>query len=388
MHTIFSKNLLKIAGLEEKKTPYYIYDLGLLRSTVQEIKKSIPKERNFQVHYAIKANHDKKVLQLLASEGFGADCVSGNEIKESLQTGFKNTDIVFAGVGKTDEEIMTGIRSKIACFNVESIEEIHVINEISKKKGVVSQISIRINPNIDPQTHSYITTGKEENKFGISFSAFVHAFEEIQRMSHISFQGFHYHLGSQISDFSVFESLAKTATEHYKWVIEKGGTITSVNVGGGLGINYEFPRKTPIADFKSYFSTFSRFLGIPKSIPVNFELGRSVIGQCGVLVTSVLYSKKAMKKTFLVCDAGMTEILRPSLYNAEHKVESLSSYVSETETYDVVGPICETSDFIRKGVSLPISKRGDKILVFGCGAYCQVMRSNYNLRENAKTYYV
>jgi diaminopimelate decarboxylase len=366
-------------------TPFFYYDLTLLKRTLEEIQKQ-SSLYNYLVHYALKANANDKILSLIQAAGLGADCVSGNEVQKACEHQFHS--ILFAGVGKTDAEINLSIDKKINCFNCESLQEIEVINSLSKNKNYISKIALRINPNVDAGTHRYITTGLEENKFGINLWELDEVLERIALLSHIQLEGIHFHIGSQISDRNVFQSLCLRINEIQNLFENKKIKLSHVNVGGGLGVDYHHPDLHPMPDFAAYFSVFNQQLEVRKNQKVQFELGRSVVAQCGSLISKVLFVKKGMRTHFVILDAGMTELIRPALYQSHHQIENLSAAITaEKINYDVVGPICESSDCFAKNISLPTTQRGDLIAIRSAGAYGEVMSSNYNLREKAKAVY-
>lgn len=373
----------KIGALE---TPFYYYDLALLDETLKQAKTAADK-RNFHVHYALKANFNDRLLAVIQSRGFGADCVSGNEVQKAIDSGFSADKITFAGVGKSDKEIRTALKHGIFAFNVESIQEMEVINALAAEAGVVANVSLRINPNVDAHTHHYITTGLDENKFGVPTSELEKAAAVIRQSANVELMGLHFHVGSQITDMNVFKSLCVKVNEWKNWFEERGTPIRVLNVGGGLGVDYHHPDENPIPDFETYFDIFDRFLERSGQQEVHFELGRAIVAQCGSLVSKVLYTKSGIKKHFLVLDAGMTELMRPALYQAYHQIERVGEALGSTLNYDVVGPICESSDCFGKEVELPESKRGDLIAIRTAGAYGEVMASRYNLREEIRYVY-
>ncbi|MGB3466695.1 MAG: diaminopimelate decarboxylase, partial [Cyclobacteriaceae bacterium] len=337
-------------------------------------------------HYALKANVNKPILKIIKENGFGADCVSGNEVKRALESGFAPEDIVFAGVGKTDEEINYALDQHIFAFNCESVQELEIINEMAETKGVTARVALRLNPNVDPETHQYITTGLSDNKFGISLAGLENIFENHRRWKHLTIEGIHFHIGSQGTKMEKYRELSERVNGLIDHFEEQGIALKYVNLGGGLGINYEAPEDNPIAPFAEYFNVFKTHLKIRPDLAVHFELGRSLVGQSGSLITRVLYTKEGENTNFLIVDGGMTELLRPALYQAYHKIISLTSEKTD-KRYDVVGPICETSDFFGKNVALSESTRGDLIAILSAGAYAEVMSSSYNLRDKAKAYY-
>ncbi|MGQ1945976.1 diaminopimelate decarboxylase [Geofilum sp. OHC36d9] len=374
-----------IEKLQKIKTPFYFYDMDLLEKTLMKVKHNADKYK-YVVHYAIKANANVRILEMIRSFGFGIDCVSGYEIKRALEVGFSPKGIVFAGVGKADWEIELGIDNDIACFNVESIPELEVINDIAAAKGKVANVALRINPNVNANTHHYITTGLQENKFGINNWDLEKVTNAIGRMRNINLEGMHFHIGSQIMDLSSFRQLCVRINELQKWFISHRIYPKIINVGGGLGIDYDEPEVNPMPDFEDYFKIFNDNLDLRADQQVHFELGRAIVGQCGSLISKVLYIKEGVKTKFAIIDAGMTDLIRPALYQAHHKIENLSSVAPE-EKYDVVGPICESSDSFGKQLALPKTSRGDLVVIRSAGAYGEVMASQYNLRELPKAYY-
>ena len=371
--------------LSQHQTPYYYYNMELLNATLDAVKEEA-NGYGFKVHYAVKANANERILTTIKEAGFGADCVSGNEVKKALETGFDASSVVFAGVGKADWEINLGLENDIACFNVESIPELEIINELAEKKGKTAKVALRINPNVNANTHHYITTGLEENKFGINQWDLEKVIDVLTQLKNVHLEGIHFHIGSQITDLLSFKDLCLRVNELQNWFISHHICPKVVNVGGGLGIDYEQPDTSAIPDFKSFFKIFDEFLELKPGQELHFELGRSMVGQCGTLVSRVLYVKNGVNTKFAIVDAGMSDLIRPALYQAYHKVENLSS-THEVEKYDVVGPICESSDCFGKAVDLPQTDRGDLIAIRSAGAYGEVMANRYNLRELPSAYY-
>ena len=370
--------------LTKLKTPFYFYDLDLLDKTILSLKESL--DPNYNVYYAIKANNNSKIIKLIKDHDLGIDAVSGEEINKSLNNSIKPKKIVFAGVGKTKDEIIFAIRKKIYLFNCESFDEISLIDKISNELNVKTKIAIRLNPNIDSRSHKYIKTGMFDSKFGIQIDHLAEILEKIKKFNHIDLIGYHFHLGSQIDDLGVFRKLCKVSNEMNIYLKNKNFNITDINLGGGLGINYKEPDLNLIPDFKSYFQIFKKNLIYFDNQKIHFELGRSIVGQSGSLFSSILYLKKSFNKHFIIIDAGMTELIRPALYNAQHHIENLSSNKKEIK-YDIVGPLCESSDTFAKDYYLNQSKIGDLIVIRSSGAYGEVMSSNYNLRKKVKAYY-
>ena len=369
-----------IDKFEKIETPFYYYDCELLRDTLQAINHELKKYENFIVHYAVKANANAKVLNVIQQTGMGADCVSGGEIQRCLDCGFPADKIVYAGVGKADWEINLGLDHDIFCFNVESVSELKIINELAAKKGKIANVCFRINPDVGAHTHEKITTGLAENKFGIAMQDMLLTILAASKMSNIHFIGLHFHIGSQLLEMTDFRHLCSRLNEIQDGFEQENIRIKNINVGGGLGIDYDNPDKHPIPDFKSYFYTFARYLNLREGQKLHFELGRAVVGQMGSLITRTLYVKQGTAKQFAIVDAGMTDLIRPALYQASHKIENLSSN-DALHAYDVVGPICESSDVFAKEIELNTVHRGDLIAMRSAGAYGEIMASQYNCRK-------
>ena len=379
------KGKFPVEKMKNLATPFYYYDTDLLRTTLAELKKESSKY-NYHVHYAVKANANEKILAIIRENGFGADCVSGGEINAVLKAGFPAGKIVFAGVGKADWEINLGLDSDIFCFNVESIPELEVIDELAGAKNKKARVALRLNPNVDAHTHHKITTGLNENKFGINLSQLDVVLDRITTLPNIQLVGLHFHIGSQITDMDVFKGLCVRINEIQESLYRRMLIVDTINVGGGLGIDYEHPNRKPIPDFASYFATFKKHLKLRPKQELHFELGRSVVAQCGSLVTKTLYVKEGINKKFVIVDAGMTDLIRPALYDAYHKIENISSE-APMEQYDVVGPICESSDCFGKAMELNGTKRGDLIVLRSAGAYGEIMASRYNCRALPGVHY-
>ena len=371
---------IPINKFEKIETPFYYYDCDLLRETLQTINNELKKYENFIVHYAVKANANAKVLNVIQQTGMGADCVSGGEIQRCLDSGFPADKIVYAGVGKADWEINLGLNHDIFCFNVESVAELEVINELAAKKGKTANVCFRINPDVGAHTHEKITTGLAENKFGIAMQDMLPTILAASKMENIHFIGLHFHIGSQLLEMTDFRHLCSRINEIQDSLEQENIKIKNINVGGGLGIDYDQPDAHPIPDFKSYFYTFARYLKLREGQKLHFELGRAVVGQMGSLITRTLYVKQGTVKQFAIVDAGMTDLIRPALYQASHKIENLSSE-GPLHAYDVVGPICESSDVFAKDIELNTVHRGDLIAMRSAGAYGEIMASQYNCRK-------
>ncbi len=364
------------------RTPYYYYDTQLLRETLRTIKDITAPHVHWHVHYAVKANANPRILQMIAEYGLGADCVSGGEVEAALANGFAADSVVYAGVGKADWEIILGLENGIRCFNVESLEELEVINGLAGRFGKTASVAFRVNPDVDAHTHAKITTGLNENKFGIAMEDLVPAIRCAEGMSHVEYIGLHFHVGSQILRFDVYENLCKRINELQEQLEAEGISTRSINVGGGLGVDYDEPDAHPIPDFRGYFAVFSEYLRLSPGQELHFELGRSVVAQCGTLVAKTHYVKHGQTKRFLILDARFTALIRPAMYDALHAIENVSAAAdAPCETYDVVGPICESSDVFAKDYSLPHTERGDIIAIRSAGAYGETMASQYNCRR-------
>lgn len=374
-----------IKTFETLETPFYYYNMELLEKTLQ-LYTTLLNKYGYTAHYALKANANDRILQLIQRYGLGADCVSGNEVDLAVKSGFSSNKIVYAGVGKSDKEIVTALENGIFSFNCESIPEIEVINEIAVKLGKKARIALRINPDIDAHTHKYISTGRKEDKFGISPWMFDDVVNVFNKSTNIELIGLHFHVGSQILDLSVFKLLCTRIEEIQQWFIGKGIKIENLNLGGGLGVDYENPDANPIANFETYFKIINENLIVREGQKVHFEPGRAIVAQCGSLISRVLYVKMGQRKKFAILDAGMNDLIRPALYQAQHLIQNITS-TGRNMRYDVVGPVCESSDKFGKNILLPQTKRGDLFAIRTAGAYGQVMGMRYNQRDLAKAYY-
>ncbi len=379
------KGQFPVERFQNIRTPFYYYDTDLLRQTLQAINSEVSKHEGWHVHYAIKANANPTLLRIIRAAGLGADCVSGGEIEACIKAGFPSSKIVYAGVGKSDWEINLGLDNDIFCFNVESIPELEVINQLAAEKGKAARVAFRLNPNVGAHTHANITTGLAENKFGIAMRDMVSVIEHAQQLKNIEVVGLHFHIGSQILDMGDFQALCNRINELQDELERHHISLGHINVGGGLGIDYEHPNRKPIPDFKAYFETYARHLRLRPGQTLHFELGRAVVAQCGSLITRTLYIKKGATKKFAIVDAGFTDLIRPALYQAYHKIENISSE-EPTEAYDVVGPICESTDVFAKQIDLNKAKRGDLLAIRSAGAYGEIMASQYNCRTLPKGY--
>ncbi len=378
------KGKFPINKFNEIQTPFYYYDLDLLRKTLNEVNVESQKS-GYHVHYAMKANVNPSVLAVIKDAGLGADCVSGGEVQAALDAGIPASKVVFAGVGKADWEINLGLENDIFCFNAESVPELEVINELAAAKGKIANVALRINPNIDAHTHHYITTGTNENKFGINMEDLDSVVDLIKTLDNVTLIGIHFHIGSQITDLTAFHNLCIRVNELQELFIAKGVTLQNINVGGGLGINYEHPNHFPIPEFESFFKVYRDHLNLLPGQTLRFELGRAIVAQCGSLISKVLYVKQGATKKFAILDAGFSDLIRPAMYQAYHLIENITSELP-VEPYDVVGPICESSDTFAKDFVLNQTKRGDLIALRSAGAYGEIMASQYNLRKLPKAY--
>ena len=373
------KGKFPVDRFAQLRTPFYYYDMELLHQTLQTIQAEASRHEGFVVHYAVKANANPKLLRVIRQAGLGADCVSGGEIEASVRAGFPSSKIVYAGVGKSDWEINLGLDNDIFCFNVESIPELEVINELAAAKRKTARVAFRLNPNVGAHTHANITTGLAENKFGIAMSDMLSVMELASKMPNIKVVGLHFHIGSQILDMGDFQALCNRVNELQAELERHRITVEHINVGGRLGIDYQHPNRVPLPDFKAYFDTYARQLKLRPGQTLHFELGRAVVAQCGTLITRTLYVKKGAVKQFAIVDAGFTDLIRPALYQAYHKIENISSE-EPTDVYDVVGPICESTDVFAKQIDLNRCHRGDLLAIRSAGAYGEIMASQYNCR--------
>jgi diaminopimelate decarboxylase len=379
------KGTFPIDTFQNVRTPFYYYDTNLLRNTLSCLNKETAKLDSCRVHYATKANANPKILTIIREAGLGADCVSGGEIQAAVAAGIPADKIVYAGVGKADWEINLGLEHDIFCFNVESIAELEVINTLAAAQHKTAHVAFRINPDIGAHTHVHITTGLAENKFGISMEDMDRVIDTANGMQHVKFVGLHFHIGSQITDMSDFMALCNRINELQERLVARRIIVEHINVGGGLGIDYQHPNRQPIPNFTDFFGVYAKHLHLRPGQTLHFELGRSIVGQCGSLISRVLYVKEGTNKQFAILDAGMTDLIRPALYQAYHKIENLTSDEA-VEVYDVVGPICESSDVFSKAVTLNRVKRGDLIAIRSAGAYGEMMASGYNCRKLPKGY--
>lgn len=380
---------IDLSKLESFPTPFYYYDMSLLETTIDAIRDAVA-GRPLRLHYALKANCDPRILRAVSEAGFGADCVSGGEIETAIAAGFRPEDIVYAGVGKRDDEILTALRHRIGCINVESVEELGVISQIASSEGLTAPIALRVNPDIDAHTHEYITTGLAENKFGIDRRMLPKALAIVDSLPGLDLIGLHFHIGSQITTMEPYVVLCHRVNKLLDSLRAQGRTFRFIDLGGGLGVDYDDPDANPIAPFGELVETLTDYLHLQPGQTIHIEPGRSVVAQCGTLISRVLFIKHGIGRDFMIVDAGMTDLMRPALYNAYHKIENLSAERrGETlvQPYDVVGPVCESTDTFAVERLLPESRRGDIIAFRSAGAYGQTMASTYNLRPLAPAVY-
>ncbi len=366
--------------LGKTETPFYYYDLEMLRETLS-VASGEAANRGFHVHYAVKANFNPVIMKIIAGFGFGADCVSGNEIEHAIECGFPAARTVFAGVGKSDNEIEKALMLGIKCFNAESAAELEVIDAIAGRLGKKASVALRINPNVEAHTLKHITTGTDENKFGIRIAELESVLDGMENLQNILYRGIHFHIGSQITDLNVYRNLCVRINELWQWLTDRGLEPEDINVGGGLGVCYDDPDRFP--PFAEYFDVFRNHLDSGIHSTISFELGRSLTANCGSLISRVLFVKPGAAETFVILDAGMTELMRPALYHAYHRIENLSSGGTEKK-YTVVGPICETTDTFGRNIPLAETRRGDLVAIRSAGAYGEVMASRYNMRSLPK----
>lgn len=382
---LFCENI-KIETLAKKHgTPLYLYSKNMIIENFKATDAAFASVRHI-ICYAMKANSNFQILKLMASLGSGGDVVSGGELFLAQQAGIPANKIVYAGVGKTDAEIKYAIESGILAFNVESEQELAIIDQAAQKLNKKAPVAIRINPDIDVHGHPYISTGKSINKFGIDINVALDVFLAAHRMKGIEIVGVHCHIGSQILDLEYYVAAAKKLFDFVKNLSENGINIQHVDIGGGLGVHY--PDVIPeVAEKKgnevpSPMQLAQKIIDVlrPLKCEILFEPGRSIIGETAALITRVLYVKKSRDKNFIVVDAGMNDLIRPSLYDAYHQVAPLQKREGALEKSDVVGPICETGDFLAKDRNLPGVQRGDYLAVMTAGAYGYSLASNYNSR--------
>ncbi|MBR5802337.1 MAG: diaminopimelate decarboxylase [Alistipes sp.] len=377
----------KVASqLKEIETPFYLYDINLLRQTLESVVYESNKY-NYKVHYAIKANNDDYLLSIIKEYGIGIDCASGNEVRKAIEMGFDPKTVVYAGVGKKDKEIRYALEQEILAINCESIEELQVVDALAAEMGKMADVGLRVNPDIDPKTNHCIDTGQADSKFGIAYDEILENVELIKSLKNINIIGIHIHIGSQIRELHVFENMCNKANAIVEKLESLGFSFRMVDVGGGLGINYDVPENEPIPNFASLFAIVREYLNVGDK-EVHFEFGRSIVGECGELIASVLFNKTtATGRRLLIIDASMTELIRPMLYGSYHNIENITSEEDVFKKYTVVGTACESTDVFDENISLKKSKRGDLLAIKSAGAYGRSMASEYNMHELPKAVY-
>lgn len=385
--TLYCENVDIAAFAKTVPTPFIIYS----KAEVEQNCKSVLKagaHANYTACYALKANYNPKLLKLIAQNGLGADIVSGGELYFAEKAGFTKDKIVFAGVGKTDLELEEAIKKEVHSINVESPAELETINKIAQKLNKTQRIAIRINPDIDAKTHEYISTGLHKNKFGISTEAAFDLYLHSTGLKHVNADGIHVHIGSQITEGSAFLDTAAFLKEFVNRLAQKGITITYLDLGGGIGINYQ---TALTAEKSSMLETIlpayiKAFDGMDLKLYV--ELGRSIIGNAGALISKVILRKATPLKKFIIVDAAMNNLIRPCLYQAHHQIVPLQKNKHTQIKADIVGPICESSDFLAKDYEIEDMPAESYIAVGSAGAYAQSIASNYNLRPTIAEYLV
>ena len=368
------------AKLRAYETPFYLYDMALLRQTLESVVYE-SKRYGYHLHYAIKANYDDRILQVIREYGLGIDCASGNELKKAIEAGFDPKKIVYAGVGKKDKELKYAIEQEILAINVESLEELFLLDKLSGEAGKVTEVALRVNPDIDPKTNHCIDTGQADSKFGISYEEILENADELKTLKNLKLIGIHLHIGSQIRELHVFENMCNKVNVIVENMERLGFSFRFVDVGGGLGVNYDVPENEPIPNFASLFSIIHNHLSVGDR-EVHFEFGRAIVAECGELITSVLFNKTtATGRRLVIVDASMTELIRPALYGSYHNIENITSDSELTTKYTVVGTACESTDVFQENVSLKKTKRGDLLALKSAGAYGMSMASRYNLHD-------
>lgn len=378
----------KISNLYKRtKGPFYLYDLAGIRARCRNFRDAINLD-NVSIYYAVKANANKKVLQTILRAGFGADVVSGGELRRALSVGFKPKQIIFSGVGKTETEIKLAIKKNIRQINVESSEELIRIASIAKRYKKRIEIGIRVNPNISAKTHPYITTGFHKNKFGVDLSS-IGEIEKIfnENFESLKFVSISMHVGSQINDLKVFNDAIKKGLSLIEKLKKNGWLISRFDIGGGLGINYQKETSDDKKNIKRYGALVSKLLrDVNSDLEIQFEPGRILVARFGILVSQVQYIKKNKTRTFAILDTGSHHLIRPALYGAYHRITPIVKR-PKNYTYQVVGPLCESSDFLAIDRKISELKQGDLVIVADAGAYGYSMASTYNLHELPPEFY-
>lgn len=357
-------------------TPLYVYNFDTITQKFTALKEAF-KARKSLVCFAVKSNSNLSVLKHISKLGAGCDCVSIGEVKRALHVGIPKYKIIFSGVGKRDDEIEEALKNDILMINLESEEEMGRVDRIAKALGVVARISIRVNPNIDAQTHPYISTGLHENKFGVDVESAKRMYIHAKNSAFLDPVGIHFHIGSQITQVEPFREAAEVLANLVRNLRSLKIEIKFFDIGGGVGIQYKDETTIPLYDYaQAVFSTLSGL-----DVTIVCEPGRYLVGDSGYFLTRVLYEKHNGHKRFVIVDGAMNDLIRPSLYGAYHKIEVYGKAMSETSLADVVGPICESGDFFAKNIELPILEHDDLLVIESAGAYGFTMSSNYNSRS-------
>ena len=359
-------------------TPLYVYSSNSILESIDKYKKGAGKTDHL-LCFAMKSNSNRAILELMNGEGLGADIVSGGELFRARKAGIPSNRIVFSGVGKTNEEIEMALNENILLFSVESEEELHNLSKICIKNSTQARISIRVNPDVDARTHPYISTGLKENKFGIMHNEIMSLYRKALSLEGILPVGIGFHIGSQLTSLSAFKDAGKIISKLAHEIRSLGINLDFIDVGGGLGITYD--DETP-PDPEDYVRELTAAIEVPGATIV-FEPGRRIIGNAGILITRILFQKDNGSKRFYICDAGMNDLIRPSLYSAFHEILHSKEHIPANHKADLVGPVCETGDFIARDRELPDFKRDDLAVIASAGAYGFSMSSNYNSRPRA-----
>ena len=362
-------------------TPFYIYSENLIRKNIQDYMANSNDRTLFC--YSVKANSNLSILKIIASEGMGFDVVSKGELYRAIKAGADTKKIVYSGVGKTRDEIKYALANEILCFNIESESELYVLNDEAALMNCSAPVSIRVNPDVSVKTHPYISTGMKENKFGIAFNNALSVYKKAKTLSNINIIGIDFHIGSQITSIEPYIDSVKSIKKLIAALKQENISITHIDVGGGLGINYD---NDSILKKSEYTKTLTDSLS-DTNAKIIFEPGRSIIGDCGLLVTKIEYVKETSTKNFMIVDASMSELIRPPLYGAYHKITPIIKHETENKTYDIVGPVCESSDFLGKDRKLN-SVESELLVVEDVGAYGFVLSSNYNTRPRPAEYLI
>ncbi len=375
---LFCENIPVKEIIESIKTPFYIYSKKAIEDRINEYKNAF-KDYPILICYATKANPNLSILYLINKNGLGADIVSGGELFKARLAGISPNKIVYAGVGKTDDEIKYAIKEEILSFNVESEQEIEVLNQIGKSLNKKANISIRVNPDVNPKTHPYISTGLNDSKFGIDIKDALNVYKMAVRKKYINVVGIHCHIGSQIVDISPYKEAIEKVVELVFKLKKEGIELNHIDIGGGLGIRYKPEDQTPdIKDLANIIIPIVKETGLKLIL----EPGRSLVGEAGALITQVIFTKMKQNKNFVIVDSGMNDLVRPAIYEAYHHILSVERKDSKIKA-DIVGPICETGDFFAKERLVDNVGRGDYLAIMSVGAYGLSMASNYNVRPKA-----